>query len=77
MSIISDLEHFYDAKAEHYSETRKKHWHELDHILDWIKNSDQKELRIVELGCGDGRTFTEIKKHTDKKIIYTGVDISQ
>lgn len=77
MSIISDLAHFYDAKAEHYSETRKKHRHELEYILQWINNSEKKELRIVELWCGDGRTIKELREKTDKKIIYIWVDISQ
>lgn len=51
------LQTFYDNQAEKFSGTRKRHWPEFDHIIEYIKKSfpTKKQLRILELGCGDGR----------------------
>ena len=55
--ITKDLQHFYDTEAEKFSSTRKRHWPEFEYIRDMIKNNfpHKKSLRILELGCGDGR----------------------
>lgn len=73
-----NLQKFYDNQAEKFSGTRKRHWPEFDHILSHIKKSfpTQKTLRVLELGCGDGRLLSVLESGLSKSITYTWVDIS-
>ena len=72
------LQKFYDNQAEKFSGTRKRHWPEFDHIISYIKKAFQtkKALRILELGCGDGRLVWVLESSFGKTITYTWVDIS-
>ena len=48
--------------------------------IDWslIKLKLNNNLKILEVGCGDGRYFNFIKKISKiKKIQYTGIDIKK
>ena len=68
-----NLQKFYDNQAEKFSGTRKRHWPEFDHILSHIKKSfpTQKTLRVLELGCGDGRLLSVLESGLGKTITYT------
>jgi len=76
-AIKESLAHFYSTHAEDFSHSRKKHRPEIDSIIAHINTLPQKNIRLLELGCGDGRLLTYIEKNCDKKIEYTGVDIAQ
>jgi ubiquinone/menaquinone biosynthesis C-methylase UbiE len=73
-----NLQTFYDNQAEKFSGTRKRHWPEFDHIVSYIKKSfpNNKPLRVLELGCGDGRLLSVLQEALGGAISYTGVDIS-
>jgi SAM-dependent methyltransferase len=73
-----NLQTFYDNQAEKFSGTRKRHWPEFDHIVSYIKKSfpGSTPVRILELGCGDGRLLSILQDNLDIWISYTGVDIS-
>lgn len=77
---LSDV---YDAVATKFSQTRSKFQHsfELDQICRLINAyrpaSQAPHIRILELGCGDGRLYAYLKKHCIHDFTYTGVDISQ
>jgi ubiquinone/menaquinone biosynthesis C-methylase UbiE len=77
MSIQSSLREFYDAQAEKYHHTRNKHRADADNILDEIKKSDKKTIKILEFGCGSGRLLAHLSELTWIKIHYTWVDISK
>lgn len=67
--IFDQLEFGYDQMAQKFSETRKFFWRDLEFIADYVKNND----KILDYGCGNGRLLEILN---DKKIDYTGIDIS-
>jgi len=76
-SITKSLQSIYNTHAKHFSQTRKKHRPEIDHIIEYINTLSQKTVTIVELGCGDWRLYEYLTKETNKTIKYTGIDIAE
>lgn len=60
----------YNLIAEDFSRTRWNIWPEFSIFRDFIKEGD----KILDVGCGNGRLLELLK---DKKISYTGVDVSE
>lgn len=60
----------YNLIAEDFSRTRWNIWSEFNIFRDFIKEGD----KILDVGCGNGRLLKILK---DKKIKYTGVDVSE
>lgn len=77
MHYKRELQQCYNDEATKFSQTRQKHWHEFDHILEKINTIPKSTIHILELGCGDGRLYDYIHKNTTKKIQYTGIDFSK
>lgn len=77
MDIKKQLETFYDTQAQKFSQTRQRHWPEFVYIAEIIQKLPQKKIKILELGCGDGRLLQYLQEHTNKQYDYTGVDISK
>jgi len=75
-TIKESLAHFYSTHANDFSRTRKKHRPEIDSIINYINTLPQKSIRLLELGCGDGRLLSYIEKNCNKQIHYTGIDIA-
>ncbi len=59
----------YNLIAEDFSRTRWNIWSEFIIFRDFIKDGD----KVLDAGCGNGRLLGLLK---DKKIDYTGIDIS-
>jgi ubiquinone/menaquinone biosynthesis C-methylase UbiE len=68
--ILNETEVGYDMMSQKFSETRKFFWRGLEFIGDYVQVGD----RILDFGCGNGRL---LELFTDKKIEYTGIDVSQ
>jgi ubiquinone/menaquinone biosynthesis C-methylase UbiE len=68
--ILQETKVGYDQMAEKFSETRKFFWRGLEFIGDFAKEGD----KILDFGCGNGRL---LELFQDKKIDYTGADVSQ
>ena len=68
--IIKNLQENYSSFAEEFSETRKYAWPEFT----WIKKYINKEEKILDLGCGNGRLYETLK---DLHLDYTGVDFCE
>lgn len=68
--ILLETETGYDMMSQKFSETRKFFWRGLEFIGDYAKDGD----RILDFGCGNGRL---LELFVDRKISYTGADISQ
>ncbi|MDD3262799.1 MAG: methyltransferase domain-containing protein [Candidatus Absconditabacteria bacterium] len=71
------LKSFYNKESKKYSQTRKKHRADADTILQTIENYPEKNIKILELGCGGGRLLQHLNQIKDKKIDYIGVDLSE
>ncbi len=80
MDITQQLKNFYNSQAQNFSVSRQKHWPDFDIILQYIKDyiisTGKTKLKILELGCGDGRFYRFLKKNLDIEFEYIGVDIS-
>ena len=79
MEVKQSIKEFYNQQAEKFSNTRKKHWPEFDYIANEIEEVLQKKdkVKILELGCGDGRFFRFLKEKFGDQIEYLWVDISE
>lgn len=67
---MDELEVGYDQMSDKFSNTRSFFWKDLAFIADYIENGSS----VLDFGCGNGRLLEILK---DKKIDYTGIDISQ
>lgn len=89
---MQSLTDFYTNSSEKRSSTRKKPWPEFDHILTYINEvalanqqkigegkakKEVEPLRILELGCGDGRFAEYLDKHFEHDFVYIGIDSSK
>jgi len=75
--ITKQLQEFYDKNAKHFSQTRQKYRSDLEYITKYINQLPQKTITILELWCGNGKSYEYLQKNIDKKIVYTWVDISK
>ncbi len=62
MDIKTSLASFYDKEAEKYFHTRNKHRADADSILDEIKKTPKKTIKLLEFGCGSGRLLAQLKE---------------
>lgn len=60
----------YDAIAKAFAQTRQKDWREFELFLPYL----QKEIRVLDLGCGNGRLVDFLKPFNVK---YEGWDQSE
>ena len=75
--IVKGVRQFYDEAGEYFSKTRQKSygekgnstWVELRPYLKKLKKDD----KVLDLGCGNGRLLTGIKRKVD----YLGIDFSK
>lgn len=75
--ITKQLQQFYDNNAKHFSQTRQKHRSDLEYITKYINQLPGKTVKILELWCGNGKSYEYLEKNINKKIIYTGIDLSK
>jgi len=78
-NIQQEIKQFYDNQAEKFSGTRNKTWPEFFYIKEQVEKIIQKKwkIKILELGCGDGRAYRYLIDIFWKDLIdYTGVDLS-
>ena len=71
-TISQNLAQSYDAIADKFHHTRKRHRPEFDRILSQLPKN--QHIMIVELWCGDGRLYGFLRDHID--CTYIWVDIS-
>ena len=70
VKILNETEVGYDLIADKFSATRKHFWRGMEFIGDDVRDGD----RVLDFGCGNGRL---LELFADKKIEYTGVDVSE
>ena len=70
--LIRKTKQDFDKIAEHFSETRKRIWPEIEELKEYIKEGE----KMLDVGCGNGRLF-EFFLSQNKRIDYTGIDVSE
>ena len=66
----------YDSFSATFAESRKNmRWPEIEYLIELLKNSEKNTHTILDVGCGSGRFFGELKKaNIDPE--YLGIDSS-
>jgi len=77
--IQESIKNFYNSQAEKFSQTRKRNWPEFFYIKEEVEKLLKKKqtIKVLELGCGDGRAWRYLQDLFPWRIIYTGVDLSE
>jgi len=65
---------FYDAFAEEFSATRDHPWAGWDRVT---AAPGEGALRVLDVGCGNGRFATFLEERTPGPIVYLGVDANE
>jgi len=68
--ILKENKKIYEILAEDFSRTRDQNWPEIEKLTKYVRKGD----KILDLGCGNGRLYKILK---NKKVEYTGIDISE
>lgn len=64
---------FYAANAEHFDETRSRPWRGWKRALEAFRDPPTP-LRVLDLGCGNGRLLTHLQATLNVPIAYLGID---
>jgi SAM-dependent methyltransferase len=65
---------FYELNNEEFNKTRQNHWNGWYKCIEFINLIDKKEIKVLDLGCGNGRFLDFLKKNIKRDISYTGLD---
>jgi len=72
---------FYKVQAKSFSDTRQVHWPGweklMDEFVDKFVDSKKDGLRILDIGCGNGRFLKWLIQNKIDKGEYMGVDFSE
>ena len=63
------------AKYPNYGTTKKRRFHEINYLVEKLKNMRQDVVSLTDVGCGTGSTVTVLQELTDIKT-YHCYDIS-
>lgn len=66
---------FYAQTAPHFNKTRQSAWSGWQQMLPFIPASTDP-LRVLDIGCGNGRFGAFLADHLQRPIHYTGLDNS-
>jgi len=79
-TIISKLnfinKQFYKSQANSFSQTRQSPWAGWRGLIPYIKQIENNPIKVLDIGCGNGRFGQFLKNNTDRTIEYTGTDNS-
>ena len=66
--------HFYESYAKEFSVTRQAPWLGWSQLLTFLSTN---KIRVLDLGCGNGRFYKFLKCNLKNEFDYQGVDISK
>ena len=66
--------HFYESYAKEFSVTRQAPWLGWSQLLTFLSTN---KMRVLDLGCGNGRFYKFLKCNLKNEFDYQGVDISK
>lgn len=67
---------FYQKNAQSFSNTRQSAWHGWRKLFPTLKtlNIQRSRLSILDIGCGNGRFLSFLKKNLSSEVEYLGID---
>jgi len=67
---------FYEKISPFFDKTRNYYWKGWEHLIPLIKQRfpQTEELRVLDVGCGNGRFGSFLKEQLKTPTIYTGID---
>ena len=73
---LNDLNRkFYEETAKHFDESRDYFWPGWEKLLPLLEDK-KSPLKVLDVGCGNGRFGEFLHENLDTKISYTGLDSS-
>lgn len=69
--ILSKVHEDYNSISQEFSDSRQADWPVFERFIPYLK----PETRVLDLGCGNGRLFSFLKRHDITQ--YWGVDSSE
>jgi SAM-dependent methyltransferase len=72
--ILEINSYFYESYAKEFSLTRQAPWKGWSKLWDFLGT---KSIKILDLGCGNGRFYKFLKENSQVAFDYIGVDISK
>lgn len=80
--ITAKVKKDYDLIGREFSETRRKAWKDFDLFLPFLSKKSARRVKILDLGCGNGRLLDFLQSKTVSELIgddfdYLGVDQSK
>lgn len=68
---------FYNSMAQSFSQTRQAPWAGWSRILPPLEQVQNKPIKVLDVGCGNGRFGQFLAANSDRQIEYTGTDNSR
>ena len=75
LNLLEEIKNSYNKISDNFNITRKYNWDEFDNFKKYILESKNKKIKILDVGCGNGRLI----KFLDELNInyeYFGIDNS-
>lgn len=67
---------FYEEQADAFSETRSRPWPGCARVLDALAAAHRERVRVLDIGCGNGRLLPALQARFGAALDYTGLDAS-
>lgn len=68
---------FYRSQARSFSQTRQAPWLGWTQLIPFIQKVTSDPLKVLDIGCGNGRFGQFLANSVDRSIEYTGTDNSE
>lgn len=68
---------FYTSEARSFSQTRQAPWAGWSRLLPQLEQIENHPIKVLDIGCGNGRFGQFLAANVDRQIEYTGTDNSR
>lgn len=68
---------FYSRHARSFSDSRRRPWSGWDRVLEHLPATTSDPLRVLDLGCGNGRFGSYLAERRRGSVSYHGLDSSR
>ncbi len=67
---------FYEAQADAFSGSRSRPWPGCARVLEALVHAGHGRVRVLDIGCGNGRLLPPLRARFGAALDYTGLDAS-